>query len=432
MRTTEIRQHPSKPLNLPGYRALRMAAEWSSAVRDEPCHLRFDPRTGRIVAASRTTAQVTVDTEAWASRPRVDEVVFRVEREPGGAYAGFTLTGHEASALFWGESAVEKFLLSYYASAAADDAAGFLSRLLGAWYGYPGHVVQVCALVYLCGTRPPAAETPLSLDGTVGLLCLEGREELRLLTLNEFEARYATGLPRGYASHGPHAARREEGWPVTRFDESIVAREAAEFVSGLRGRPVVFEYERDTLYPVLADDEGRGLAGGEVLFAGMADVIRPDRPAPSSVLLWVRERKTERIGVELMHGADGSSPDSVFWSDGAVERFLLPYYASVKGAESWFFNAWMMGKWNGVIPPDEADPAQGYAAVVNRFLPRFLRSAGAAPERLESAVFAMTHLPRSEYESEALEARTMVHAREEGVHTRHPLLRPQCGTPTGV
>ena len=93
-----------------------------------------------------------------------------------------TISGDHASALFWGESAVEKFLISYYASVAADDAPRFLERLFDAWYGYPAELVQVCAVAYLCGRVPPPDGTQLSLSRTVGLVCLEGGSRLRLLT----------------------------------------------------------------------------------------------------------------------------------------------------------------------------------------------------------------------------------------------------------
>lgn len=419
---------PSRPgpPNMPGYRPLRMAAEWASAVRDEDFYTRYDPRTGRIVAGGTGAAAVTTRTTALARRPTVNKVTVQVRPERGAAPVTFRLQGDAASAMFWGESAVEKFLLSYYASAAADDAAGFLSRLLGAWYGYPARVVQVCALVHLCGTRHPAKGTPLSLEGTVGLLCLEEGKRLLLWTLSDFEARYAIELPRGQGSPRLRVPGRERGWKVTNTVESIVTRDAAEFVSGLRGQPIVFEYDGGSLCPVVLDPEGNRPLGKSFVFAGMADVIRPDRPPPSRVTLSVDDPPAfEPVTAELIHGGSDRNPDCVFWSDGAVERFLLPYYASVKGTTAWSFSAVLMGKWDGFIPPAENHPDEIAERLRRPFL-RHLRPEADAAEPMESTVFAMTHLPRSEYEeSSALESRTVLLAREDGQPVPHSVLSYQ-------
>ncbi|MBD0319690.1 MAG: hypothetical protein ICV87_05110, partial [Gemmatimonadetes bacterium] len=158
---------PSLPLatpNAPGYAALRMGADWASAVRGVPLRLRFDADTGHMAVAGSSGPGLTVLTRAYARRPTVQALTFEVESylkgKPG--TASIELDGESASALIWGESAVEKFMISYYAEAAGEDAPRFLGRLYDAWYCYPSNVVQVCALAYLCGTRAPPEGTLLS------------------------------------------------------------------------------------------------------------------------------------------------------------------------------------------------------------------------------------------------------------------------------
>ena len=221
---------PDPRLNAPGYQPMRMAAEWASAVRGEPFPFRYDARTGRMVV-DRERPEVTTQTLAFARRPVVKTITFAVSR-PHRCTAEIDLPGDQASAMFWGEAAVEKFTLAHYASVAADDASGFLGRVLGAWYGYPAKVVQVCALVHLCGPGVPVDGTQLSLEDTVGLLCLG--EELRLLTLPQFEAEYDIGRPRGTGAPLRVPDGPQPGWVVTPEVESTVTRESAEFVSGLR------------------------------------------------------------------------------------------------------------------------------------------------------------------------------------------------------
>jgi hypothetical protein len=224
------------PPNVPSYRQLRMVSDWASAVRGRELHLEYNEDTGRMKhSAPSTHPPMLLLTPPNAVRPVLARVEFEV-RVPGtGVPFSTTLDGDRYSALLWGESAVEKFLFAYYASAAADSAARFLGRLFDAWYGYPDRVVQVCALAFRYGVDAEAGE--LSLDATVELVCLErnrGGLRLNAMSLGDFERKYPTGAPRGGRVAGtPGKATQCDGWKVAGGTvSSIVAREAAEFVSG--------------------------------------------------------------------------------------------------------------------------------------------------------------------------------------------------------
>lgn len=390
------------PVNAPGYTALRVAADWASAVRDVPVHLAYDPGTGNVKAATEAEAELTLRTLAFTTRPEVTGVEFVVQTEDG-TTAQRVLDGRQASALFWGESAVEKFLVARYASAAADTAADFLDQLFAAWYGYPGQVVQVCAIAYLYGTRAPAPGTQLSLARTVGLVCLEcATRELVLLTLDEFTARYMPGQPVAVPAPAPAGPpQREVGWVVTEGVESVVARDVAEFTSGMRGRLVAFMSEADKLFPALFPTDQPStepLPAGTFRLAALARRVRGDRPAPARVTVQVRELAGEPIAYDVVpEGLDpATTPDCMFWSDGAVEQLMLPYYASVKGARSPYFTEVLMSRWNGVLPPGGSTP--DVASAMHRRLPElFGEDPRTADEEPPSTVFSITHLPRSEY-----------------------------------
>lgn len=410
---------PALPLaapKAPGYAALRMGADWASAVRDVPLRLRFDEETGHMAVAGSSGPGLTLLTKSYAKRPVVEALVFEVETYLKGkrTTASAELDGGAASALVWGESAVEKFMISYYAEAAGEDAPRFLGRLFDAWYCYPSDVVQVCALAYLCGTRAPPEGTQLSLASTVGLLCLElASGTLALLTLDEFSARYTARLPRD-AQLPPtqRPAERERGWQVRGEVESIIARDCAEFVSGLRGRFVSFLSEGDELYPELyptGGPTGGPIPGGTFQFAGAMSPVRGDRPPPSRLVARVKglDGKTHDHDIVPLSDDPASIPDSIFWSDGGVEKFMLPYYGSVKGWTSPIYTALLMAKWAGLVLPGEIRLEVGLDAM-KRMLPETVEDV--VVEDPETPLYGLVHLPRSEYTSSpgmALEARTV-------------------------
>jgi hypothetical protein len=402
-----------------------------------------------VLDRSGVGGTLPVLTSASARRP----LVLGVEIEVPGA-PPLTISGDQASALFWGESAVEKFLVSYYASVAADDAPRFLERLFDAWYGYPAELVQVCAVAYLCGRVPPPDGTQLSISRTVGLVCLEGGSRLRLLTLDEFASRYATGLPRPGAGTGetkPESPHARPGWPITEAVESIVARDVAEFVSGMRGHFVSFRLNGTTLVPqVFAGQEPPTTLPLDTVFTALARPVRPDRPRPARLVVWVQEQGPDaRVTPQVLipRGDDSPPeflPDSLFWTEGSVEKLLVPYYASVKGGDAWFFTGCLMSQWEGLLPPGTSSVDDVAGAFTAR-LGRFRTADDPAPEPVDptggSTVYAVMHLPRSEYADDAevvakdvaegvaedVAARTLLLTVNRGERWYHPLWRSQRG-----
>jgi len=383
------------PPNAQSYRDFRTVADWASAIRGNCLDFTYGDDTGRM--SVELVENGLVLTPPNAQRPVVTQVEFTVI----GANESLFLDGHDCSALFWSESAVEKFLFPCFASAAADDAPRFLGRLCDAWYGYPGRVVQVCALAYRYGIDAELSQ--LSLESSVGLVCLERSSgTLKLMGLNEFEQRYPLGAARGTGpvdleSPGFPVLKQLRGWPAERLD-SIRAREAAELVSGLRGHYVWFTLEDGTLTPWICPTEEPVGRPEDVVMHGVAVTVRPDRPEPFSVNVGVN---VSEDFFQVVSTGTAAVPDSMFWTDGAVEKLLLPYYASVKGRDGSFFNHVLMGKWDGLIPPDCTDPASSLTAL-KRYFPG-AAAATAGDDLPTSSVYAITHLPRSEYVSDGLE-----------------------------
>ncbi|HEX6038480.1 hypothetical protein [Longimicrobium sp.] len=360
-------------------------------------------------------------TKSYARRPRLTSLTL--------AYEGvhpLTLDSRTASAAFWSESAVEKFVFPYCASLFAEQAGEFVDRLCRAWYGYPD-TVEVCAVVHALGTHP--CKGVLHPEDAVQLLCIPTDEEVvprtaLLLTLREFEDRFGCADP-GKIRRPPApsaagvdcldddvAPGRGPGWSLAPQVESVVARDAAEFVSGYRDHWVWFTA---TGVPPRLHVDVRQLYHPwprphlKVFWGAMSSVRTRRRPVVTAMLTSLDEVP---VPAPISPAGDPPEhPDAIFWTDHAMEALLLPYYASVKGWTAPYWNVCLMGKWDGVIRPDSDDASVAFANLAQRVAALDGATALAADDIHTSPVYAVTHLPRSEYVSNGgatLEARTVL------------------------
>jgi len=424
---------PRDPAAVPDSRDLRLAADWASAVRDEV--VLFAYRDGRYHIGGEGMGGLPIRTRRYSVRPRVLAGSFAV---PGAT--PYQFSADECSALVWGESAVEKFLFPYYVSAAGRDAARILADLTAVWYDYPASA-PVCALAYRFGPRPCGGA--ITLESTVGVVFVNTCERrVEMLPLTEYMARYGSCRRQARANPVTIVEDSYPTAPLTSKLESIEIHEAAEFVSGLRGHFVWFTSPDGwRLVPTVRPDENPGVhpPPGTAIFGAVSLVERPDRPAPSAVTLVVREGDagSPPIRYELLPFTDGASeiPDSAFWSDGAVEKLLVPYYSSVKGWTAPLLNMVMMAKWAGFIEPGDYSAScicTELKTMIDEYGEQVLDDTApmlAATPRADtqdSTVFAVTHLPRSEYvndtESMGVESRTRLHAMKAGLGASHSIL----------
>lgn len=401
----------------PGYAGIRIAAEWASAVRGQPLMLGADAEGN--ATQGEADASVRVFTSEYARRPALRSLT--LEWDGAGP---LTLEGPDASAVFWSESAVEKFVFPYCASLFADQAGEFLHRLCRAWYDYPD-TVEVCAVVYTLGSRIPTGV--LRREDALKLLCIPAGggaelEQPRLLTLREFENEYGSAASRESRRQpartenqpDPAPERVNPGWIIAAAVESIVGRDAAEFVSGWRDHWLWFTRQDSRLDVQVRPMDEPGAPPEETEFWG-AMLSRRQRRAP---------RVTAMVAgiphpVPLAAHPHSAHPDSIFWTSHAVESLLLPYYASVKGWTAPYWNVCLMGKWDGVIPPHQEDGTRAFQNLARRV--SAVGGLPAADTGGESSVFAVTHLPRSEYVTETepgiaagLESRTVLLTVEKG------------------
>lgn len=381
--------------DVPGSHDLRLAADWSSAVRGRPLYFRYAKGELSITQPGEGWGLRTVDV---VQRPTVTQVEFSV---PGAGKVW--LSGGECSAVLWGESSVEKFLFPYYASAAGAEAPEVLAQIADVWYRFPP-AVPVCALGFGFGGAPPAG--PLTLHATVIVVFIDpATGRLGKLPMPEFLATYGTcpWPPRQPPMEGPLPVEAPAR-PLTSFAEAYMVRSAAEYVSGLRSDLMRF-----------SSPDGWSLEGAPAsvpsgpmppaFFYAQSWVLR-ERPAPDQVTLW----RDNEFPSALMDPAS-TAPDSVFFSDGSVEKLVLPYYSSVNGWPAPLLNAVLLAEWAG-FDLTYGDPALLLAelgALTMSFglpvmeLEGYLRGVGETPSPVPksppSDVFAITHLPQSEYSS---------------------------------
>jgi hypothetical protein len=408
---------------IPGYFALRVGADLASAIRGETVFFNYSPGTLEVMSAPPGGTPpgelpgIPLFTPALAAgRPPVQEVTIEVTNQRGQTVSR-VLRGDQYGALFWSESAVEKFLLPYYVSAGGPHAYQVLHAINKAWYNYAVRT-PVCALAFAYPSR--AVPTPIQLWDTLSVVYLTEDGTLDQAPLLSFLASQPPpeANPIARAAAEPLTTPPPVG-PVPYPIDSVGAREVAEYVSGLRPRKVdVYSVELGGgLDPVLSPE-----GDGTPLFTAESPLVRTDRPPVTVSLTYTLPSGGAPIPKPLTEigGNPANVADSAFWTDAAVELLMLPYYASVEGAAAPWYLALLLGTWSGAIAPGIEDAAVLLSRAVEglgRVLPAKPANAlDRAVERLaaeaeeavavveatetgpfESEVFALVHLPNSEW-----------------------------------
>jgi hypothetical protein len=155
--------------------------------------------------------------------------------------------------------------------------------------------------------------------------------------------------------------------------DSIQLRLIAESASGSRGFPVTFVALPDGTVEERKMRPKDVPPGSVVIPAHTKDMV-PDKP-PLTVATIQAQGTTEPIDLlELPNGLGRA--DAVFWSESAVEKFLIPYYASVYGNQATQAVGDLLEAFHG----DRGDGA---------------KRGEATPPEVQT--YAIAHIPKSEY-----------------------------------
>lgn len=303
------------------YSQLRMMAEAAHGLRDgaEAAAL-FNLPGSETSPDTNVLGPVLVPLVPW----RTDSVIVPMRNttkftDPGavlievqGAFGSVDAVAHNADAVFWSGAAVQKFVLPYYASCTGYDAYAALTTLQQAWNA-PHAGTQVIALMHVIGTPVGSApDTPLEPLWVVFLQDTPTGPTVQTEPLSVFSQRPAGTIPQltrpAPAAYQPPASAAT-GAP---YPDYPALRSLAEW-----------SMESDTGYfrwdPALrrfAPAAGEG-NGSEIVIL----VSNPISTNGSPVV------PTVTFAGEALEG----DIDAVCWSTGAIEQFLLPYYASIDG-----------------------------------------------------------------------------------------------------
>ena len=242
-------------------------------------------------------------------------------REEHGVHAGQPA---QADAMFWSDAAVQKFLLPYLASCSGSRAGEVLNKVQDAWNRYPQRRVTVYALVHV-NTFP--AGTPLHLEDTLLVaFTRHGSDRLDLLTVRAFLDEFGTGEPVPdsasreveYHRGGPGRAPQHPGYTQLRA--------LAEWACSIRDRPHYFVFRAGENGFRGHHDTLPDVGPGDIVIPAFTPSVPAGRPGLGGV--WF----TPEDGTHAVNLAgDG---DALFWSTGAIEQFMFPYYASKGGLQA--------------------------------------------------------------------------------------------------
>lgn len=347
---------------------LRLISSWASGDRTDE-DLYFLLRKGLLtstrdrlldgnpVAVSRTRPVVP-------ERPPVQGLTVR-----GQGLNEVLQLADEADALFWSEASVTKFLFPFLSSLSGHRANEVLRHASAAWQNYPsaGKPCEVYALAHVPGST---AVTP---SQSVQVIFREGNgpstPETRLETLavDPFLERFDVPL-----YEKPVVAPPKHDPEETRAHTPLSAhslRVLAEWAAGVPGELLRFAYDGEgwRLLP-----EGEKPGPRDFVVPAFTPLAVPERPSLREVTL-----RGERGQVFPL----ARDADAVFWSEGAVEQFMLPYYTWKGGNDGALAIEILLGIWDAGAPirlrVDDANDAE-----------------------TDVDVIAMVHLPKSEYVKE--------------------------------
>lgn len=230
-------------------------------------------------------------------------------------------------AVFWSDSSVHKFVVPYVASCAGGDASQMVAMLRDAWNFYPADQVTVYALVH--SVRHHSGET-LSLENRLHVVFARHHEGgkvglLERMSLARFLEEHPpvptareTAAPRLVAYHRGRGGHRQH-------PEYPTLRALAEHAASLSGLPGYFVFRsggHGFLPQVFA--ELPQVQPGDVVIPAYTPAVPLNRPQLDGV--WCHRRGDSGPNLATIG-------DAVFWSNGAIEQFLYPYYASKGGIQ---------------------------------------------------------------------------------------------------
>lgn len=390
---TPFQTEPAEPITVPAlsYTQVRLLAECTAGIDNTAAHFIFAgqgltrtqsnvaPATAVLVPARQKGRFSRLAQVGLQRVPPIAQGGVEVELETLNAVDYF------ADALFWSDSAVKKFLFPYVASCGGSDAGNALQRLQQAWNGFPG-TVQVYALMHV---TPFQFNTPLDLGSALWVVFADADGMLGAQPLDEFLPETSLEdrghlIPPGSADAADVPYDRGSMVVPPQYPDYVTLRAMAEYAASLASQPYYFVFRAGSNtfdFPVSAELP-TDLQPGDFVIPVQTPTVPAGRPELGA--LWFQPE--EQYPMDLGHAGD-----AMFWSTGAIEQFMFPYYASKLGFAAPEDLALMRHVWDPTyVPPSAEALGEG---------PQPSPEAAGAETFLtgDTEVHALVHLPRSDW-----------------------------------
>lgn len=391
--STPLPTQPADDVTVPAltYTQVRLLAECAAGIDNKEAHFVFSG-AGLERAPSNAVPEtdILVPARQKGRYPQLAQI--GLQKTPpltGLGKAGdeaLNAVDYHADAVFWSDSAVQKFLFPYVASCGGSGAAAGLQSLQQVWNGESG-TLKVYAVMHVTAQT---FATPLDLGNALYVVYAVGDGPIQAQALDEF---VDTTLPEvevsartadlAQAIRVPYRrGNMKKGQPQSPDYRTL--RAMAEYGSTLAGKPYYFVFRagKKSFDMPISAQLPTNLQPGDFVVPIQTPTVPRNRADLGAVWFQPVGKKPRDICF---------SGDAIFWSTGAIEQFLYPYYASKLGFAAPEELKIMRQTW---------DPS--YVAPWTRMLAG--NEGEAYPVREEGGfaineteVYALVHLPRSDW-----------------------------------
>jgi hypothetical protein len=377
-------QQEDLALNIPplSYTTLRLIAETAVGIGNAPLQLAAGgtrATAGTVVwqaepPQSAPPTAVLVPAQDTGKYTELDSLTMQVTWTPSSSAPPVTGTvdavQSNADAVFWSDSAVQKFVFSYLASCSGWQAAQNMAQLQNAWNFYPTGELGVFALMHVV---PPAGE-PIGLGNSFAV-AFAAPDGVQVLPLDQLSL-----APRSYEPPPASTVSFEQvpvpGSNAAGYPDYVKLRAMAEWAGSLSTEAQFFVWSPGT-NTIQTPSANPTLAPGDVVIPAYNPAVPAGRPTPASVFM----APAGGTGQELQGLADAA-----FWNAGSIQQFLFPYYASVCGFEAPQALQDIIDAWN--LNEVGTGPHNTFSFTV--------REVEVVEEELEDeVVYGLVHLPKS-------------------------------------
>lgn len=199
---------------------------------------------------------------------------------------------------------------------------------------------------------------------------------------------------------------------------ALQVRAMAEAASGYRDQTICFYDAGDGTIGIWP--ESRGPCPHDVILTCRTNDVNPDRVPVSQATLGIKDRPPVDL-LKIPYRGTTVAADAVFWSEGAVEKFAFPYYASKGGWQADLYTAALRRVFYGRRPLSTFEQVEEHPEDFMDADEKFVPDSGDADALAGMEPFGLVHIPKSDYieQDPGLQSQTVRTTGSLGVLLRH-------------